>query len=59
MVIAIAAGLINVFSRQLISMLYNVSAWWNIIGVLAIVVILIAGPSHHASLSYVFGHKDN
>ncbi len=58
-VIAIAAALINVFSRQLISMLYNVSAWWNIIGVLAIVVILIAVPSHHASLSYVFGHKTN
>ena len=58
-VIAIAAGLINVFSRQLISLLYNVSAWWNIIGVLAIVVILIAVPSHHASLSYVFGHKNN
>ena len=35
------------------------SAWWNIIGVLAIVVILIAVPSHHASLSYVFGHKAN
>jgi amino acid transporter len=33
--------------------------WWNIIGVLAIVVILIAVPSHHASLSYVFGHKAN
>ena len=58
-VIAIAAGLINVFSSHLVSMLYNVSVWWNIIGVLAIVVILIAVPSHHASLSYVFGHKAN
>src|SRR5271154_204653 len=27
--IAIVAGLVNVFSRQLISLLYNVSAWWN------------------------------
>ncbi len=47
------------FSRQLVSTLFNVSVWWNIVGVLAIVVILIAVPSHHASLSYVFGHKAN
>ncbi len=58
-IIAVMCGLINVFSRHLISLLYNVSAWWNIIGVLAIVVILIAVPSHHASLSYVFSHKAN
>jgi amino acid transporter len=58
-VITIVAGLINVFSRHLISLFYNVSAWWNIVGVLAIVVILIAVPSHHASLSYVFKHRAN
>ena len=29
------------------------------IGVAVIVVILIAVPSHHASLSYVFGHRAN
>ena len=33
--------------------------WWNVLGVAVIVVILIAVPSHHASLSYVFGHKAN
>ncbi len=57
--ITIIAGLVNVFSRHLISLLYNVSAWWNIVGVLAIIVILIVVPSHHASLSYVFTHKAN
>ena len=41
------------------SVLYNVSVWWNIVGVLAIIVLLIAVPSHHASFSYVFGHKAN
>ena len=40
-------------------MLYSISVWWNIIGVLAIVVLLIAVPSHHASFSYVFSHKAN
>src|SRR5271157_40813 len=58
-VITIVAGLVNVFSRHLISLFYNVSAWWNIVGVLAIVAILILVPSHHASLSYVFSHKAN
>ena len=55
----IVAALVNVFSRHLISMFNDVSAWWNLIGVAVIVVILIAVPSHHASLSYVFGHINN
>src|SRR5271156_4677749 len=57
--IAIIAGLVNVFRSHLVSVLYSFSVWWNIVGVLAIVVILIAVPPHHASLSYVFGHKAN
>jgi amino acid transporter len=58
-VILIAAGLINVFSSHLVAMFYNVSVWWNVLGVAVIVILLIAVPSHHASLSYVFGHKAN
>jgi amino acid transporter len=52
-------GLINVFSSHLVSLFNNVSVWWHVIGVAVIVVILIAVPSHHASLSYVFGHRAN
>ena len=40
-------------------MLTNVSAWWHIIGVCVIIVILIAVPSHHQSFSFVFGHRIN
>jgi amino acid transporter len=58
-IIAAAAGLINVFSSHLVALFYNVSVWWNIVGVLVIVAILIAVPSHHASFSYVFGHRAN
>jgi len=57
--ILLIAGLINVFRSHLVSVFYNVSVWWNIVGVAVIVVILIAVPSHHASFSYVFGHKAN
>jgi amino acid transporter len=52
-------GLINVFSSHLVSLFNNISVWWHVIGVAVIVVILIAVPSHHASFSYVFGHRAN
>jgi amino acid transporter len=58
-VILILHGLINVFSSHLVSLFNGISVWWHVIGVAVIVVILIAVPSHHASLSYVFGHRIN
>jgi amino acid transporter len=57
--ILIIHGLINVFSSHLVSIFNGISVWWHVIGVAVIVVILIFVPSHHASLSYVFGHRDN
>jgi amino acid transporter len=50
-------GLINVFSSHLVSVFNGVSVWWHVIGVAVIVIVLIAVPSHHASFSYVFGHR--
>jgi len=58
-VILVVGGLINVFSSQLLALFNRVSVWWNVIGVAAIVVILIAVPSHHQSFSFVFGHRIN
>jgi amino acid transporter len=58
-VILLIHGLINVFSSHLVSIFNGISVWWHVIGVAAIVVILIAVPSHHASFSYVFGHTVN
>jgi amino acid transporter len=52
-------GLINVFSSHLVSLFNGVSVWWHVIGVAVIVVILAVVPSHHASFSYVFGHRIN
>jgi amino acid transporter len=52
-------GLINVFSSHLVSIFNGISVWWHVLGVAVIVVILIAVPSHHASFSYVFGHRAN
>jgi len=52
-------GLLNVFSSQLVSLFNRISVWWHVLGVAVIVVILIAVPSHHQSLSFVFGHRIN
>ena len=55
LVILIIHGLINVFSSHLVSLFNGVSVWWHVIGVAVIVIILFAVPSHHASVSLVFG----
>ena len=52
-------GLMNVFSSQLVSLFNRVSVWWHVIGVVVIVAILVAVPTHHQSLSFVFGHRIN
>jgi amino acid transporter len=52
-------GLVNVFRSHLVSVFNGISVWWHVIGVAVIVVILAVGPAHHASLSYVFGHRIN
>ena len=52
--ILILHGLINVFSGHLVSIFNGVSVWWHVVGVAVIVILLIAVPAHHASLSYVF-----
>ncbi|HLJ01792.1 MAG TPA: amino acid permease [Solirubrobacteraceae bacterium] len=52
-------GLINVFSSHLVSMFTNISVWWHVVGVMVIIVLLVAVPSHHQSFSFVFGHRQN
>ena len=52
-------GVLNVFRSQLLALFNRISVWWHVIGVAAIIVILIAVPSHHQSFSFVFGHRIN
>jgi amino acid transporter len=52
-------GIFNVFSSPLVSLFNRISVWWHVLGVAAIVVILIAVPSHHQSVAFVFGHRIN
>ena len=59
LVLLVVHGLINVFSSHLVSLFNGVSVWWHVVGVAVIVLILVIAPSHHASLSYVFGHTQS
>ncbi len=52
-------ALINIFSSPLVALFTNISVWWHVIGVLVIIVLLVAVPSHHQSFSFVFGHRIN
>ena len=57
--ILIAHALINIFSSPLVALFTQISVWWHVIGVLVIIVLLVAVPSHHQSFSFVFGHRQN
>ena len=58
-IILIAHALINIFSSHLVALFTQVSVWWHVIGVLVIIVLLVAVPSHHQSFAFVFGHRQN
>jgi amino acid transporter len=58
-VILLLASAINIFSSHLLAVLNNISVWWHVAGALAVVLILVFVPSHHASVSAVFTHTVN
>jgi amino acid transporter len=57
--IMLGAGLINMFRVSITAMINAISAWWHMAGVLVIVIVLAAVPSHHQSVSYVFTQTIN
>ncbi len=56
-VILAVQGLLNTFGIRLVALLNDISVWWHIIGVLAILIILLAAPKSgtHQSASFLFG----
>ena len=55
----LAAGLINMLRVPFTAALNAFSAWWHMVGVLFIVVVLAFVPDHHRSVGYVFGQTIN
>ncbi|MFV0461831.1 MAG: amino acid permease [Nostocoides sp.] len=59
LVIIALHGLLNTFGVNLVKVLSNVSAWWHIVGVAIIVLILWLIPDQHQSLSWTFTEFKN
>jgi amino acid transporter len=46
--------LLNLNGVRLLAMINSISAWWHMLGVAVIVLVLIVVPDHHQSASFVF-----
>jgi amino acid permease (GABA permease) len=55
----LAHALLNVRGVRLVAVLNNVSVWWQVLGVVVIVLALALLPDHHQSAGFVFGHFTN
>ncbi|MEA2405419.1 MAG: hypothetical protein QOE08_2066 [Thermoleophilaceae bacterium] len=52
-------ALINIFSSPLVARFNNVSVWWHVVGVAAIIAILVIVPDHHQNADFVFTERIN
>src|SRR6201989_2092755 len=57
--ILVLHALINIFSSPLVALFNNISVFWHVAGVAAIVLVLVLIPDHHQSVRFVFGHTIN
>ena len=57
--ILILHALLNIFSVRLVAILNWISAYWHVIGVAVIVIVLIIVPSSHQSVGWVFSKTVN
>jgi amino acid transporter len=58
-VLLAAACLVNMFRVSITSLINQISAYWHMVGVAVIVVVLIIVPDNHQSFSYVFSETVN
>jgi amino acid transporter len=58
-VLLAAACLVNMFKVSITSLLNQISAYWHMVGVAVIVLVLIIVPDNHQSFSYVFSETVN
>ena len=58
-VVMLIAVVLNMFKVSITAMLNTISAYWHMVGVLFIVLVLIIVPDNHQSVSYVFTQTIN
>jgi amino acid transporter len=57
--ILILHATLNIFSVRLVGLLNHFSAYWHVVGVAVIALVLIIFPDHHQSVSWVFSKTLN
>jgi amino acid transporter len=59
LIILILYTVVNIFADRLLAIFNNISVFWHVLGVLAIILLLALVPSHHQDAGFVFGHRFN
>jgi amino acid transporter len=58
-IVLAGAALLNFLNVRVTAMLNTVSAYWHMVGVAIVVIVLIVVPDQHQSFGYVFGETIN
>ena len=58
-IILIGYTVVNIFADRLLAIFNNISVGWHVLGVLVIIALVAFVPTHHQSLSFVFGQRLN
>jgi amino acid transporter len=59
LIILIGYTVVNIFADRLLAIFNNISVFWHVLGVLAIILLLALVPSHHQDAGFVFGQRFN
>src|SRR5438552_17679060 len=59
LIILVLYTVVNIFADRLLAIFNNISVFWHVLGVLAIILLLALVPSHHQSASFVFSEHFN
>jgi amino acid transporter len=59
LVVLAVHAILNIAGSHFVARINGISVWWHVAGVAVILGVLIFVPSHHASFSFVFGHRFN
>src|SRR5712691_4670428 len=57
LIILVLYTVVNIFADRLLAVFNNISVFWHVLGVLAIIALLAFVPSHHQDAGFVFGHR--
>ncbi len=59
LLILVLYTVVNIFADQALGLFNNISVGWHVIGVLVIIGLVAFVPTHHQSVSFVFGQRLN